>query len=577
MKNRKVYSRIFVFLKKYRGYIFISFLLSIITVAAQLTVPILSGMAIDHMIEEKKVDFNGIISIIIIMLAAILIAALAQLQMNRINNRITYDVIKDIRNQAFNKLSHLSLKYIDKHEYGDIVSRVVADVDQFSDGLLMGFTQLFTGVITILGTFIFMLYVNVWITIGVVLLTPISLFVASFVAKKTFHLFTEQSQDRGELTGLVNEMIGSEKVVQAFGYEKRAQERFEKINESLAKNTLSATFFSALTNPSTRLINNIVYASVGVAGAFMCIGGVMTVGGLQAFLQYATQYAKPINEISGVATELQNAVACAGRVFELIDEPAEEDAGSFELKNAEGHVELKNVEFSYLPERPLITNLNLSVKPGMRVAIVGPTGCGKSTIINLLMRFYDVKNGSICVDENDIRRVSKGSLRKSYGMVLQETWLKQGTVFENIAFGSPDATMEDVKNAAKKTEADSFIRRLSNGYDTVISEDGGELSEGQKQLLCITRVMLHLPPMLILDEATSSIDTMTERRVQEAFNVMMKGRTSFIVAHRLSTIQNADLILVMNEGHIVEKGSHEELIKKHGFYEKLYNSQFDPT
>jgi ATP-binding cassette subfamily B protein len=485
-------------------------------------------------------------------------------------------VVKDIRIEAFNHLEELPLSYIDSHQHGDIVSRIVADIDQFADGLLMGFTQLFTGIVTILGTIGFMIAVNLPIAIVVVVLTPLSLLVAGFIAKRTYSLFQNQSETRGELTSLVDEMVGEQKIVQAFGYEDDALERFEDINEKLEKDSMSATFYSSITNPATRFVNNLVYAAVGIIGAIRVIGGGLSVGQLTCFLSYANQYTKPFNEISNVITELQNAFACAARVFELIDEKSEikDKENAVVLDNPKGELLLKNVAFSYVPDKKLITDLSLSVKPGMRVAIVGPTGCGKSTLINLLMRFYDVDKGSIAVDGTDIRDITRDSLRLSYGMVLQETWLKAGTIRENIAYGKEDATDEEIVAAAKKAHSHSFIKRLPQGYDTFISEDGGNLSQGQKQLLCITRVMLLMPPMLILDEATSSIDTRTEIRIQKAFNNMMQGRTSFIVAHRLSTIREADIILVMKDGDIIEKGSHEELMRKGGFYNNLYNSQF---
>ena len=496
--------------------------------------------------------------------------------MNHINNIITYRVVKDIRTKAFGHLEVLPLSYIDSHPSGDIISRIIADIDQFSEGLLMGFTQFFTGVMTILGTLLFMVSINPLITLVVVVLTPVSLFVASFIAKKTYVMFKHQSETRGELTTLTDEMLGNMKVVQAFGYQKEAEERFHKINNKLAGYSLRATFFSSITNPATRFVNSLVYAAVGITGAYAVIRGFMTVGQLTSFLSYANQYTKPFNEISGVVTELQNALASAARVFELIDEKTilEDKKDATVLENVKGQVEIERVNFSYTPDRPLIEDLNLSVKPGERVAIVGPTGCGKTTVINLLMRFYDVNSGSIKVEGKDIRDVTRKSLRTSYGMVLQETWLKSGTIRDNIAYGRPEATEEEIVSAAKEAHAHSFIMRMPQGYDTVISEDGGNLSQGQKQLLCIARVMLCLPPMLILDEATSSIDTRTEIRVQKAFAKMMEGRTSFIVAHRLSTIREADMILVMRDGHIVEKGKHEELLAKNGFYAEIYNSQF---
>ena len=502
--------------------------------------------------------------------------AISQWLMNHINNIITYRVVKDIRTKAFGHLEVLPLSYIDSHPSGDIISRIIADIDQFSEGLLMGFTQFFTGLMTILGTLLFMVSINPLITLVVVVLTPVSLFVASFIAKKTYVMFKHQSETRGELTTLTDEMLGNMKVVQAFGYQKEAEERFQTINNKLAGYSLRATFFSSITNPATRFVNSLVYAAVGITGAYAAIRGFMTVGQLTSFLSYANQYTKPFNEISGVVTELQNALASAARVFELIDEKTilEDKKDATVLENVKGQVEIEHVNFSYTPDRPLIEDLNLSVKPGERVAIVGPTGCGKTTVINLLMRFYDVNSGSIKVEGKDIRDVTRKSLRTSYGMVLQETWLKSGTIRDNIAYGRPEATEEEIINAAKEAHAHSFIMRMPQGYDTVISEDGGNLSQGQKQLLCIARVMLCLPPMLILDEATSSIDTRTEIRVQKAFAKMMEGRTSFIVAHRLSTIREADMILVMSDGHIVEKGKHEELLAKNGFYAEIYNSQF---
>ena len=507
---------------------------------------------------------------------ALAATAISQWLMNHINNIITYRVVKDIRTKAFGHLEVLPLSYIDSHPSGDIISRIIADIDQFSEGLLMGFTQFFTGVMTILGTLLFMVSINPLITLVVVVLTPVSLFVASFIAKKTYVMFKHQSETRGELTTLTDEMLGNMKVVQAFGYQKEAEERFHKINNKLAGYSLRATFFSSITNPATRFVNSLVYAAVGITGAYAVIRGFMTVGQLTSFLSYANQYTKPFNEISGVVTELQNALASAARVFELIDEKTilEDKKDATVLENVKGQVEIERVNFSYTPDRPLIEDLNLSVKPGERVAIVGPTGCGKTTVINLLMRFYDVNSGSIKVEGKDIRDVTRKSLRTSYGMVLQETWLKSGTIRDNIAYGRPEATEEEIVSAAKEAHAHSFIMRMPQGYDTVISEDGGNLSQGQKQLLCIARVMLCLPPMLILDEATSSIDTRTEIRVQKAFAKMMEGRTSFIVAHRLSTIREADMILVMRDGHIVEKGKHEELLAKNGFYAEIYNSQF---
>ncbi|MEW4414173.1 ABC transporter ATP-binding protein [Clostridium sp. AN503] len=575
-KHKSTLKRILDYIGVYKWLVLLSLALAAVTVATTLYAPILVGNGVDLILGPGNVDFAGLAEILKKIVVVIAVTALAQWLMNHINNQITYHVVKDIRTKAFNHLEILPLKYIDSHQYGDVISRIIADIDQFSEGLLMGFTQLFTGVLTILGTLGFMLVVNPLITVVVVLVTPLSLFVASFIAKRTFAMFKLQSQTRGELTSLVDEMIGNEKVVQAFGYEAEAQARFEEINERLRGYSLRAIFFSSITNPSTRFVNSIVYASVGVAGAYAAIRGLLSVGQLSIFLSYANQYTKPFNEISGVVTELQNALACAARVFELIDEPPfpAEDEDAVVLEHVDGSVKLQNVSFSYDPETPLIEDLNLDVKPGQRIAIVGPTGCGKTTMINLLMRFYDVMGGSIQVSGEDIRHVTRKSLRTSYGMVLQETWLKSGTIRENIAYGRPDATDEEVIHAAKEAHAHSFIKRMPQGYDTVISEDGGNLSQGQKQLLCIARVMLCLPPMLILDEATSSIDTRTEIRIQKAFAVMMEGRTSFIVAHRLSTIREADVILVMKDGHIIEQGTHEGLLEKKGFYANLYESQF---
>ena len=575
-KHRTTLKRILDYIGVYKWMVLLSTALAAVTVAATLYVPILVGQGVDLILGPGNVDFAGLLTILKRIAAVVFITAFAQWLMNHINNRITYHVVKDIRTRAFNHLEIMPLSYIDSHEYGDVISRIIADIDQFSEGLLMGFTQLFTGALTILGTLGFMFSVNPSITAVVVLVTPLSLLVASYIAKKTFSMFRLQSQTRGELTSLVDEMVVNEKVVQAFGYEDEAKERFDQINELLGKYSLRAIFFSSVTNPSTRFVNSVVYASVGVTGAFAAIRGFLSVGQLSAFLSYANQYTKPFNEISGVVTELQNALACAARVFDLINEPTilKEDEDAVVLTDVDGSVTLDAVDFSYLPEVPLIENLNLDVKPGQRIAIVGPTGCGKTTIINLLMRFYDVKSGSIRVSGNDIRHVTRKSLRENYGMVLQETWLKAGTIRENIAYGRPDATEEEIVRAAKEAHAHSFIRRMPEGYDTVISEDGGNLSQGQKQLLCIARVMLCLPPMLILDEATSSIDTRTEIRIQKAFAAMMQGRTSFIVAHRLSTIKEADVILVMKDGHIIEQGTHESLLKSHGFYANLYNSQW---
>ena len=575
-KHKSTLKRILNYIGIYKWLVLLSLVLAGVTVATTLYAPILIGNGVDLIVGQDQVDFAGLFVILRKVAIVICITAGAQWLMNHINNKITFQVVKDIRTKAFNHLEELPLSYLDSHQDGDIISRIIADIDQFSDGLLMGFTQLFTGVLTILGTLGFMLIVNPVITLVVVLVTPLSLFVASFIAKKTFSMFKLQSQTRGEITSLVNEMIGNEKVVQAFGYEDEAQKRFEEINSRLQKCSLRAIFFSSITNPSTRFVNSMVYASVGVVGAFAAIRGMLSVGQLSIFLSYANQYTKPFNEISGVVTELQNALACAARVLELIDEPAfkAEDADAVTLDHVDGSVTLDHVKFSYVPEVPLIEDLNLDVKPGQRIALVGPTGCGKTTIINLLMRFYDVNDGSIKVSGTDIRHATRKSLRASYGMVLQETWLKSGTIRENICYGKPDATEEEMINAAKSAHAHSFIKRMPQGYDTVISEDGGNLSQGQKQLLCIARVMLCLPPMLILDEATSSIDTMTEIRIQKAFATMMQGRTSFIVAHRLSTIREADVILVMKDGHIIEQGNHESLLARNGFYATLYNSQF---
>lgn len=577
MKNNSgILKRVLKYIKKYNFLVALSFICAAVSVASTLYAPILTGNAIDLIIEPGKVDFDGIKNIIFKFIIVVAITVVSQWLMNIINNHITYSVVKDIRIEAFNHLSDLPLAYIDSHQHGDIVSRIVADIDQFADGLLMGFTQLFSGVVTILGTLGFMLYINVPIAVVVVVLTPVSLFVASFIAKRTYKLFRSQSETRGSLTSLVDEMVGQQKIVQAFGYEDDALERFEVINDKLEKDSMNATFYSSITNPATRFVNSLVYTAVGIIGALSAISGRISIGQLTCFLSYANQYTKPFNEISNVITELQNAIACAGRVFELIDETPQvkEPDDAVTLSDAKGDIDIKDVSFSYVPDKKLITDLNLSVKSGMRVAIVGPTGCGKSTLINLLMRFYDVDNGSISVDGTDIRKLTRDSLRSNYGMVLQETWLKSGTIKENIAYGMPDATDEEIIEAAKKAHSHSFIKRLPQGYDTYISEDGGNLSQGQKQLLCITRVMLLLPPMLILDEATSSIDTRTEVRIQKAFNKMMQGRTSFIVAHRLSTIREADIILVMKDGNIIEKGSHDELMAMNGFYTNLYNSQF---
>ena len=563
------------YLKRYWLLMTLSILFAGLTVAMTLYIPILVGRAVDLIVGPGAVDFAGIARILKEGCVIILATALLQWLMNMINNKITYQVVRDVRNEAFEKIQELPLRYLDRHPSGEVVSRIIADVDQFADGLLMGFTQLFTGTATILGTLVFMLTINVWITLLVVVLTPLSLFVAKFIATHTYDMFRLQSETRAEQTGLIDEMIGSQKVVQAFAMEERIQEQFDEIDRRLEKCSLKAIFYSSLTNPGTRFVNNLVYACVALAGALAAIGGVMTVGGLSTFLSYANQYTKPFNDISSVVTELQNSLACAARIFELIEEPSQvpDAADAEELKGAAGQVELEHVYFSYVKEKPLIEDLNLSVKPGQRIAIVGPTGCGKTTLINLLMRFYDVDEGSIRMDGKDIRHLTRKSLRSAYGMVLQDTWLKSGTIRENILMGKPDATEEEMIRAAKEAHADSFIRRLPAGYDTVIQEDGGSLSQGQKQLLCISRVMLCLPPVLILDEATSSIDTRTEIRIQKAFQRMMEGRTSFVVAHRLSTIRESDVILVMKDGHIIEQGNHEELLRKNGFYAKLYNSQ----
>ena len=569
---RKVIQR----LGKYRIFLVFSILLATISVALTLYVPKLTGHAVDYIVSKGNVDFPGVFKIMTQIVVCTLITALAQWLMNVCNNKMTYQIVRDIRNEAFNKIEILPLKYIDGHPYGEVVSRVIADVDQFSDGLLMGFTQLFTGIATIVGTFGFMLSVNVKITFVVVLITPVSFFVANFIAKKTFSMFKLQSETRGEQTGLIDEMIGNQKVVQVFGKGKDVTERFDEINQRLNKASLRATFFSSITNPSTRFINSLVYTGVGITGAFSVVAGNLSVGQLASFLSYANQYTKPFNEISGVVTEFQNAIACAQRVFDLIEEepqiPEKEDA--VRLTEIDGNVKIQDVSFSYVPEQRLIEDFNLDVKPGQRIAIVGPTGCGKTTLINLLMRFYDVNSGAIKVEDIDIRDMTRKSLRAGYGMVLQDTWLKTGTIRDNIAMGRPDATDEEVIEAAKASHIHSYISRLPEGYNTWITEDGGGLSQGQKQLLCIARVMLCRPPMLILDEATSSIDTRTEIKIQQAFAKLMEGRTTFIVAHRLSTIREADIILVMKDGKIIEQGNHESLLRQHGFYEKLYSSQF---
>ena len=563
-------------IRPYRFFVGCSLIVAAVSVAAQLYIPILCGSAIDLMLGKGRVDFAGVMQIIVQIVAVAILAAFAQWLLSVCNNRITFSVSRDLRNAALRKIQTLPLSYLDSHPSGDIVSRMIADVDTFADGLLMGFTQLFSGLLTIFGTLLFMLWENVPITLVVVCITPLSLVVASFLAKRSYKYFQGQSTVRGEQTALVNEMIEGQKVVQAFGHEAESLASFDEVNTRLQDVSLKAIFFSSMTNPATRFVNNIVYAGVGLVGALYAVAGGITIGQLSIFLNYANQYTKPFNEISGVVTELQNALACAARVFELLDADDQvPEAEHARVLQPDGHVELKDVSFRYLPDRPLIEDLNLDVKPGQRIAIVGPTGCGKTTLINLLMRFYDVNSGSIAVSGDDIRNVTRASLRGSYGMVLQDTWLRAGTVRENIAYGKPDATDEEIVAAAKAAHADSFIRRLPDGYDTVIAEDGGNISQGQKQLLCIARVMLCLPPMLILDEATSSIDTRTEVRIQAAFARMMQGRTSFIVAHRLSTIREADVILVMKDGHIVEQGNHDELLAQGGFYAKLYNSQFE--
>ena len=571
--------RIWKHIRKYWFYIVCSLIFAALSVASQLYVPILTGNAIDHMIGVGKVDFVGVAAIVRVIVAATAVTAISQWIFGICNNKITYNVSRDLRNAAIGKIQRLPVSYLDAHPTGDLVSRVIADVEQFADGLLMGFTQFFTGVLTILGTLGFMLYVNVPITLVVVCVTPLSFIVAGFIAKKTYRNFHMQTEVRGEQTAFINEMIEGQKVVQAFCHEKENVDQFDEMNERLQKASLKAIFFSSVTNPATRFVNNVVYAGVALVGALFAVSGGISVGQLSCFLSYANQYTKPFNEISGVVTELQNAMACASRIFELLDEeertPDKADARVLTEEQVDGTVEISDVSFSYVPDRKLIEHFNLSVKPGERVAIVGPTGCGKTTMINLLMRFYDVDAGKICVSGTDIRDISRISLRRSYGMVLQDTWLKSGTIYENIAYGRPDATKEQVIEAAKAAHAHSFIKRLPDGYDTVISEDGGNISQGQKQLLCIARVMLCLPPMLILDEATSSIDTRTEIKIQQAFASMMKGRTSFIVAHRLSTIREADIILVMDSGKVIEQGTHEELLAEKGFYAKLYNSQYE--
>jgi ATP-binding cassette subfamily B protein len=575
--NKDIISKVLSHIGRYKFFLLLSILLAAVSVILTLYIPILTGQAVDCIVGPGAVDFVGILAILKKMAVIIILTAAVQWLMNTCNNKIAYQVVRDVRDEAFKKLEILPLKYIDGHSHGDIVSRIIADVDQFSDGLLMGFTQLFTGVVTIIGTLVFMFSINISTTVVVVILTPLSFFIAGFIAKRTFSMSKLQSETRGEQTALIDEMIGNEKVVKAFGHESKAVEQFDEINGRLEKASVKAIFFSSLTNPCTRFVNSLVYAGVGILGAFLAIKGRISVGQLTSFLSYANQYTKPFNEISGVVTELQTALACAGRVFEFIEEepqiPDSENAQV--ITEPTGRITMENVNFSYTPDQKLIQNFNLDVKPGQRVAIVGPTGCGKTTVINLLMRFYDVNSGSIKIDGVDIRDMTRKSVRDSFGMVLQETWLHAGTIRENIVMGKPDATDEEVIAAAKAAHAHSFIKRLPKGYDTVIGDDGGSLSQGQKQLLCITRVMLCLPPMLILDEATSSIDTRTEIKISQAFNTMMKGRTSFIVAHRLSTIREADIILVMKDGNIIEQGNHESLVnKENGFYAELYKSQY---
>lgn len=568
--------RILHYIRPHTGLVILSLILSVLTVGLTLYIPILTGRGVDYIVGEGQVDFSGLMAVITGIVISISITALAQWIMNHINNKITYRIVKDLRIQAFNHLQELPLSYVDRHSSGDLISRIVTDIDQFSDGLLLGFTQLFTGVATIAGTILFMLSINPWITLIVVILSPLSFVIADFISKKSFTMFKKQSETRGELTGFTNEMLGGLKVVQAFDHQEEAKTEFDEINKRLSEYSLKATFFSSITNPATRFMYSAIYAGVAIAGCFSAIAGGLSVGQLSSFLSYTNQYTKPFNDITSVLTEFQNSIASAARVFALIDEPSApaEPQDAIVLTQPEGRILLENVDFSYTPEVPLIQNLNLSVKSGQRIAIVGPTGCGKTTLINLLMRFYDVQKGSIKVDGHDIRQITRQSLRTSYGMVLQETWLRSASIRDNIAYGRPDASDEEIIAAAKKAHAHSFIQRMPDGYDTIISEGGGNLSQGQRQLLCIARIMLCLPPMLILDEATSSIDTMTEIRIQKAFETLMKGRTSFVVAHRLSTIQTADVILVMNQGHIIEQGTHEELLAKNGFYANLYNSQF---
>lgn len=575
-ENKETLQRILNYLKPYRGWICLSFLLSTLVVGFTLYVPIMTGKAVDKIVKAGQVDFSGLMVILLGIFISICVTSLAQWLMNHINNKITYRVVKDLRVQAFDHLQVLPLSFVDQHASGDLISRIITDIDQFSDGLLLGFTQLFSGVLTIAGTIVFMASLNIWITLIVVLLSPLSFLLANFIAKKSYQMFTYQSQTRGQLTAFTNEMLGGIKVVQAFNHQAEAQKDFDQINEELSTYSLKATFYSSITNPATRLMYSSIYAGVAIAGSLACTASMISVGQLSSFLSYTNQYTKPFNEITGVITEFQNSIASAARVFALIDEPTEipDKKEALNLTNPKGKVVLEHVDFSYNPDKPLIQDLNVSVRPGQRIAIVGPTGCGKTTLINLLMRFYDVQKGTIWFDGHDIREITRHSLRTSYGMVLQDTWLKAATVKENIAYGKPDATDEEIIEAAKKAYAYNFILQMPEGYDTILAEGGGNLSQGQKQLLCIARILLCSPSVLILDEATSSIDTMTELRVQKAFETLMKGRTSFIVAHRLSTIQNADRILVMNQGKIIEQGKHQELLSQKGFYYQLYNSQF---
>lgn len=576
MRKNNTIQKVLKLMKPHMYFLILSLIFSVVYVVLTLYAPILVGDAVDFIIGKEQVDFAAIFEILKQIAVIVVVASLAQWFMNLCNNALTYRVVKDVREKSFTHLQKLPLKYIDGHPYGETISRIITDVEQFSDGLLMGFSQLFTGVVTIVGTLVFMLSINVKISLIVILITPVSLFVASFIAKNTYNMFKKQSETRADMTSLIDEMVGNQKVVKAFGYEDKALTRFDVINEDLRTCSIRAIFFSSITNPSTRFVNSLVYAGVGIFGAISAMNGMISVGQLSCFLSYANQYTKPFNEISSVVTELQNALACAKRVFDFIEEETEsaDKADAIQLTEVDGSMELNDVSFSYQKEVSLLQNLNLKVQPGQKIAIVGPTGCGKTTLINLLMRFYDIDSGKVCVSGQDIMSVTKDSLRANFGMVLQDTWLKARTIAENIAYGKPDATREEIIEAAKAAYAHSFIKRMPDGYDTVISEEGGNLSQGQKQLLCIARVMLQLPPMLILDEATSSIDTRTEVKVQEAFHKMMKGRTSFIVAHRLSTIKEADVILVMNQGNIIEQGSHEELLTKDGFYAKLYQSQF---